>query len=70
MDRIITSKESAIIVKNKYNQLTNNDLITDLKGLTSSYTGIEEYLTHFINYKIVHSQHPHDLIIESGNANT
>ena len=59
---LITSKEKAFIVIDKYNQLFNKDIIKELKRLSSSYSGDKDYLSCFIDYEIVNSEHPHDLI--------
>lgn len=64
LSELITSKEKAFIVIDKYNQLFNKDIIEELKGLSSSYAGIKDYLSCFIEHKIVDSEHPHDLLTE------
>lgn len=64
LSKLITSKEKAFIVIDKYNQLFNKDIIEELKGLSSSYVSKREYLSSFIDYKIVANEYPHDLIKE------
>jgi hypothetical protein len=44
----------------RYKQHFGSDLIEELKKLSSSYRGIKEYVTPFIELEIVADEHPHD----------
>ena len=62
ISRLTLSKEFSIIVLEKYSENFNSSLIDDLKGLTSNYSSIKDYLNVFIEFEIVESEHPHNLV--------
>ncbi len=59
---MISSNETAQKVIDGYNRLLNKSLISELKSLTTSYDGVKEYLSCFIEYGIIKTEYPHDLI--------
>lgn len=58
---MINSKEDGQLIIERYSQLFNKEIITDLKKLTNNYNGIKNNLSSFIEYKVVTSEFPHDL---------
>ena len=66
LNGLINSKESALVVIEKYNQMyahsLYDDLINILKNLSTNHDVIREYLSCFIEYNIVENEYPHDLI--------
>ena len=45
-----------------YKRKFNKDLLKELKSLTTSYSGIKDYLNRFIELGIVNEKYPHDKI--------
>ncbi|HZL11846.1 MAG TPA: hypothetical protein VFC65_17830 [Prolixibacteraceae bacterium] len=62
LNKLIDSELKANSVIYNYHKQFDQDLIKDLKSLTSNYTGIKEYLKTFITHRIVNSEYPHDEI--------
>jgi len=59
---MINSKETARIVIERYYELFKTDLIEDLRSISVSYSDLTKTLSTFIEYKVVKSEYPHELI--------
>jgi len=58
--KLCTSDKTALYLIDRYKEHFGSDLLEDLKKLSSSYSGIKEYMTPFIELEIVAPEHPHD----------
>lgn len=62
LNKLVTSKESAKILIEKYKNKFGINIIDELKDLSKNYAIIKEYLLPFIEFKIVKGEYPHELI--------
>ncbi|MDZ4203234.1 MAG: hypothetical protein U1C46_00315 [Bacteroidales bacterium] len=62
LNEVLTSQEKAKFLMEEYFKHYETSLIDDLKKLTSSYSGIKEYLLPFIELNILKEEYPHELI--------
>jgi len=62
LSKLLTSKESAKILIEKYENKFGINIIDELKDLSKNYAVIKEYLLPFIELKIVKGEYPHELI--------
>jgi len=61
-ESILISKDIALSILSDYRNTFSSDMIEDLKSLTSSYSGIKEYLQRFIELGIISAEYPHNRI--------
>jgi hypothetical protein len=54
------NKDSSLYLLKVYQDIYSTDLLTELKGLTTNYSAIAEYLEVFIEHTVVNKQYPHD----------
>ncbi|MCK4664734.1 MAG: hypothetical protein KAT68_17825 [Bacteroidales bacterium] len=62
LEIIVTSEEQGYALMAKYNSLFGNEIINDLKSLSTNYLVIKEFLDCFIKFNIVLPEYPHDLV--------
>lgn len=62
LKNMINSKETARRVIERYYELFKTDLIEDLRSISVSYSDLTKTLSTFIEYKVVKSEYPHELI--------
>lgn len=61
-NELCSSKFNAEQILSEYLEIFNQDLIEDLKSLSSSYDGMKSYLAPFIRFEIIDKNHPHNIL--------
>lgn len=62
LQSLCVSEKQTLHLLDSYEEEFDIVFLDELKGLSSSYSGIKEYMTPFIELGIVTSEHPHDRI--------